>query len=153
MAYGQTASGKTYTMQGQNRSDSALKGIIPRMVETVFDYKRRSPDHVDFLVKISIIEIYMEELRDLLNIKDKRKLKIRNSNSRGVFVENLTEVYVSSPEEVYKYIRIGNKNRSVGKTNMNIWSSRSHLMVNLTLHQNDRKEEIVSLRVSWFCDG
>lgn len=147
MAYGQTASGKTYTMQGQTRPDSSLRGIIPRMVETVFEFIADSPPHVEFMVKISIIEIYMEELRDLLSIKERKKMKIRSCGTRGIFVENLTEVYVSSPEEVYKYIKIGNKNRSVGRTNMNIVSSRSHLMVSLTLHQNDTEQNIVKFLI------
>jgi kinesin family member 5 len=134
MAYGQTASGKTFTMQGKTKSDNEIRGIIPRMVETVFDHIASSPPHVEFLVKISIIEIYMEELRDLLVYKPGAKLKIRSGSSKGIFVENLTEVYVTSPEEVYRYIKIGNKNRSVGRTNMNVVSSRSHLMVNLVLH-------------------
>jgi kinesin family protein 5 len=104
------------------------------MVETVFDHIKTSPPHIEFIVKVSIIEIYMEELRDLLSFKQGKKLKIRSGIEKGIFVENLTEVYVTNPQEVYRYLKMGNKNRSVGRTNMNVVSSRSHLMVNLSLH-------------------
>lgn len=131
-------------MQGKAKSDIEIRGIIPRMVETVFEHIASSPPHIEFTVKISIIEIYMEELRDLLVYKPGKRLKIRSGPTKGIFVDNLTEVYVTSPEEVYRFIKIGNKNRSVGRTNMNMVSSRSHLMVNLILHQTDTKTGIVS---------
>jgi len=143
IAYGQTASGKTYTMEGKGKGNQGLRGIIPRMVDNIFNYIEESPDHIEFMVKLSIIEIYMEELRDLLNPEKKKRMKIRTDSNNGVYVEHLTEVYVSSPEEVFNFLKIGRKNRSVGRTNMNMVSSRSHLLVNLTLIQNDNKKQIV----------
>lgn len=121
-------------MQGLANQNHQQRGIVPRMVETVFDHIKTSPPHIEFIVKVSIIEIYMEELRDLLSFKQGKKLKIRSGIEKGIFVENLTEVYVTNPQEVYRYLKMGNKNRSVGRTNMNVVSSRSHLMVNLSLH-------------------
>ena len=129
-------------MEGKSKSDRKTRGIIPRMVENVFKYIDESPDYIEFMVKVSILEIYMEELRDLLDPKRKKNMKIRSDKHKGIYVEKLTEVYVSTPEEVFKFLKIGKKNRSVGRTNMNLVSSRSHLLVNLTLHQNDTKNEI-----------
>lgn len=100
----------------------------------MFEHIKNSPQHVEFIVKLSIIEIYMEQLRDLLSFKSIKKLKIRSGVLKGIYVENLTEIIVNSPQEVYKYLKMGTKNRSVGRTNMNMVSSRSHLMVNLSLH-------------------
>ena len=121
-------------MEGKSKTDRKTRGIIPRMVENVFKYIDDSPDYMEFMVKVSIIEIYMEELRDLLDPKRKKHMKIRSDKHKGIYIEKLTEVYVSTPEEVFNYLNIGKKNRSVGRTNMNLVSSRSHLLVNLTLH-------------------
>lgn len=93
----------------------------------------------------------MEELKDLLNPKKEilgtkaPKLKIRSSESLGVYVENLTEVYVSSAQEVYFLMNKANKNRSVGRTNMNSVSSRSHLLFKLSLHQSNTEENTVTI--------
>jgi Kinesin motor domain len=139
IAYGQTASGKTHTMQGPLSDFSKNEhemGIIPRIINDIFNYISTSPGHIEFMVKVSIVEIYMEELNDLLaskktvgrlDSKDK-KLKIRSTKSKGVYIENLTEVYVSSSSEVQRLMKLGSKNRSVGRTDMNDVSSRSHLL-------------------------
>ena len=65
-AYGQTGSGKTYTMMGANIADDNAKGIIPRIVEQIFDSILRSDGSIEFTVKVSYMEIYMEKIRDLL---------------------------------------------------------------------------------------
>lgn len=72
MAYGQTSSGKTFTMEGKSKKDDSTRGIIPRIVDSVFEYINKSPESIEFMVKVSVLEIYMEELRDLLDPKTKK---------------------------------------------------------------------------------
>jgi kinesin family protein 5 len=72
MAYGQTSSGKTYTMQGANIDlfkQPEKNGLISRTIDGIFDFISTSPSHIEFTVKISVVEIYMEELNDLLDPK------------------------------------------------------------------------------------
>ena len=67
MAYGQTSSGKTFTMMGDDMSVDSRRGIIPRMVDTVFEKINEASQHIEFTVKVAYMEIYMEKVRDLLN--------------------------------------------------------------------------------------
>jgi len=106
------------------------------MVATVFDYISETPDHIEFTVKVSIIEIYMERIRDLLNPK-KINLKIREDKTRGIYIEDVTESYVSDEKDVYDFMRYGHNNRATTTTNMNESSSRSHCIFMLTIHQNN----------------
>jgi kinesin family protein 5 len=135
-AYGQTASGKTFTMTGPSIDDEDLKGIIPRMVGTVFETIAKSPEHLEFTVKVSYAEIYMEKIRDLLN-PEKVNLKIHEDKTRGIYIADLTEEYVSDEVEVYQLMKLGGANREVGSTNMNEGSSRSHSIFSLTITQNN----------------
>jgi len=142
-AYGQTSSGKTHTMQGPNIDDVRLKGIIPRMVTTVFEAIGESPDHVEFRLKVSLVEIYMERLRDLLDIA-KTDLKIREDKNRGIYIQDVTEQYVSEENEIYNLMRIGNSNRAISATQMNEGSSRSHSLFMLTVSQNNLNDMSVN---------
>ena len=114
-------------------------GIIPRMVDTVFDVICESPDHIEFTVKVSIVEIYLERIRDLL-CPDKVNLKIRQDKQRGVYIEDVTESYVTEEKDIYNLMRLGNSNRAISATNMNEGSSRSHLIFMLTIHQTNSIE-------------
>jgi kinesin family protein 5 len=93
-AYGQTSSGKTHTMTGSDIENVDLQGIIPRMVRTVFNRIDTASDAVEFSVKVSMIEIYMEKIRDLLEPK-KDNIKIHEEKSKGVYMSDLTEQYIS----------------------------------------------------------
>jgi kinesin family protein 5 len=136
-AYGQTSSGKTYTMQG-DLDIPEEEGITPRMIRHVFNYFAISSNDTEFTVKVSMLEIYMEKINDL--IEEKRvNLNIREDKVKGIYVEDLSEHYVSSEEEVYDLIKRGSSNRAVGKTNMNEHSSRSHLIFIMTIHQTNVK--------------
>ena len=84
-AYGQTSSGKTYTMQGPDIDSETDKGIIPRMVGTVFENIMNSPDYIEWTVKVGITEIYCEKLRDLLD-STKTNLKIREDPQKGIYI-------------------------------------------------------------------
>lgn len=135
-AYGQTASGKTFTMTGPDIDNDELRGIVPRMVETVFEAISNSEEHIEFSVKVSYMEIYLEQIRDLLT-PARVNLKVHEDRTRGVFIKDLTAHYVASQKEVYDYMKKGNSNREVGATNMNAGSSRSHAIFMMTIAQNN----------------
>ncbi|KAJ3235879.1 hypothetical protein HDU78_004929 [Chytriomyces hyalinus] len=123
-AYGQTGSGKTHTMMGDMESEE-WKGLTPRLVETIFSTIFNAPSNLEFTVKVSYMEVYMEKIRDLLNpVND--NLPIHEDKKKGVYVKGLLEVFVGSVEEVYDVMRRGQGARIVASTNMNAESSRSH---------------------------
>lgn len=130
-AYGQTSSGKTYTMMGDLESKDN-QGIIPRMVKHVFNHIENSPSEFEYTVKLSMMEIYMERIKDLIQT-DRINLNIREDKNRGNFVEDLSEHYVSSEEEIMELVQIGANNRTTKFTNMNDFSSRSHTILMLLI--------------------
>ncbi|XP_069355318.1 kinesin-related protein 4-like isoform X2 [Maniola hyperantus] len=141
-AYGQTSSGKTYTMTGTDESP----GIIPLAVLNLFDIIKNVPGR-DFLVRVSYVEIYNETLIDLLNIE--KRVKIHDS-FQGVRVD-ATEKVTTSPEEVLEVMRKGKANRQTGATNMNDESSRSHSIFQITIESREHisgEEEVGSVNVS-----
>ncbi|RVE41900.1 hypothetical protein evm_013450 [Chilo suppressalis] len=131
-AYGQTSSGKTYTMSGTETSP----GIIPLAVYNLFEIIKSIPDR-DFLVRVSYIEIYNETLKDLLNV-EKKNIKV-HENFQGIKVD-CTEQVTTSPDEVLKYLKEGEANRQTGATNMNEESSRSHSIFQITIESRDHIE-------------
>ncbi|OMJ92148.1 hypothetical protein SteCoe_5137 [Stentor coeruleus] len=138
-AYGQTSSGKTFTMSGPDLEDPITMGIIPRMVNTVFDFISDTDNNTEFTVKISFCEIYMEKIKDLLNPTE-GNLKIHEDKIKGVFIEGLTEMYVSNDIEVHEIMKEGNENREVASTYMNAVSSRSHSLFIITVNQTNSKD-------------
>ncbi|KAG2211268.1 hypothetical protein INT47_006388 [Mucor saturninus] len=135
-AYGQTGSGKTFTMMGADIDDEKTRGIIPRIIGQIFDSIMAAPSNLEFTVKVSYMEIYMEKVRDLLN-PNMDNLPIHEDKTHGVYVKGLLEVYVSSSEDVYEVMRNGSGNRVVASTNMNAESSRSHSIVVVTITQKN----------------
>ncbi|KAJ3123078.1 hypothetical protein HK098_002227 [Nowakowskiella sp. JEL0407] len=133
-AYGQTSSGKTHTMQG----NASEPGIIPQAITHIFQHIIDSPER-EFLLRVSYLEIYNENIRDLL-APEKDNLKVNEDITRGIFVKNLTEEIVSSPQEVAKLMIKGDRNRHVGETNMNERSSRSHTIFRMDIESRDREE-------------
>ena len=136
MAYGQTSSGKTHTMLGPSIDDNEQKGIIPRMVEGIFNRIETAPEDIEFTVKVSMIEIYNEKIRDLLDPK-KIDLKVHENKEKGVFVKDMTESYVGGEDEVFSLLKVGTDNRAIGATNMNAQSSRSHSCFVLQIEQRN----------------
>ena len=132
-AYGQTGAGKSYTMMGTDIDSEASKGIIPRIVEQIFASILASPGNIEYTVRVSYMEIYMERIRDLLAPQNDN-LPVHEEKSRGVYVKGLLEIYVSSVLEVYEVMRRGGAARAVAATNMNQESSRSHsiFVINIT---------------------
>ncbi|KAJ2461222.1 hypothetical protein GGF42_000336 [Coemansia sp. RSA 2424] len=121
---------------GADIDNDDLKGIIPRIVEGIFAKIIESPPTLEYMVKSSYMEIYMERIRDLLN-PDEANLPVHEDKANGVYVKGLMEVFVSSIDEVYQVMRQGAKNRVVGFTNMNAESSRSHSIFQISIEQKD----------------
>jgi kinesin family protein 5 len=122
-AYGQTGAGKSYTMMGSDIDDDEGRGVIPRIVQQVFASILASPSNIEYTVRVSYMEIYMERIRDLL-VPQNDNLPVHEEKNRGVYVKGLLEVYVSSDDEVYEVLRRGGSARAVAATNMNQESSR-----------------------------
>eukprot|EP00753_Platysulcus_tardus_P003938 PLAT12506.11.p1 GENE.PLAT12506.11~~PLAT12506.11.p1 ORF type:complete len:686 (-),score=285.26 PLAT12506.11:8-2065(-) len=135
-AYGQTSSGKTYTMEGPSLEDAELMGIVPRCVGALFDGIADAPATTEFTLSVSMLEIYMERIRDLLD-SSRVALKVREDPSEGVVVVGLSQQGVTSPEEIFALLRTGADNRAKGATRMNKNSSRSHSIVVLHINQLD----------------
>ncbi|KAL5542545.1 hypothetical protein UlMin_010255 [Ulmus minor] len=134
-AYGQTNSGKTYTMRG---SASEL-GVIPLAVHDVFDTIDQVVDR-EFLLRMSYMEIYNEEINDLL-VPEHRKLQIHENLERGIYVAGLREEIVASPEQVLRFMEFGESHRHIGETNMNVHSSRSHTIFRMIIESKDKTED------------
>ncbi|KAK7693379.1 hypothetical protein QCA50_002947 [Cerrena zonata] len=135
-AYGQTGAGKTFTMMGSDIDDPEMKGLIPRITEQIFQSIVESDAHLEYLVKVSYMEIYLERIRDLL-APHNDNLQVHEEKSKGVYVKNLSDYYVSSAREVYEIMRQGGNARVVSSTNMNAESSRSHSIFLITINQKN----------------
>ena len=135
-AYGQTGAGKSYTMMGSNIDDEEGRGVIPRIVEQIFASIMTSPSTIEYTVRVSYMEIYMEKIRDLLQPQNDN-LPVHEEKNRGVYVKGLLEIYVSSVQEVYEVMRRGGAARAVAATNMNQESSRSHSIFVITITQKN----------------
>ncbi|XP_069834498.1 centromere-associated protein E isoform X2 [Dendropsophus ebraccatus] len=135
-AYGQTSSGKTYTMMGT----PVNLGIIPQAVDEIFRIIQEIPNR-EFLLRVSYMEIYNETVTDLLcDGKKKKPLEIREDINRNVYVADLTEELVMVPEHVLKWIQKGEKNRHYGETKMNDHSSRSHTIFRMIVESRERSD-------------
>ncbi|KEH43131.1 putative plus-end-directed kinesin ATPase [Medicago truncatula] len=134
-AYGQTNSGKTHTMRGSK----AEPGVIPRAVHDLFQILEQDVDR-EFLLRMSYMEIYNEEINDLL-APEHRKLQIHENIERGIYVAGLREEIVTSPEQVLDLMEFGESHRHIGETNMNLYSSRSHTIFRMIIESRDRNED------------
>ncbi|KAL5496032.1 hypothetical protein ACEPAH_3125 [Sanghuangporus vaninii] len=133
-AYGVTSSGKTHTIQGTK----AQPGIIPRVVRDIFE-RSRAVDDSEVDISVSYMEIYKEEAYDLLVDRDSApKLPIREDASGQVFVAHLSSLPISGVQDFDRVYASANKRRSVGSTNLNRSSSRSHAILTLQVQMADR---------------
>ena len=136
LAYGQTGTGKTHSMEGfkYNGQDPA-RGIIPRSMEEVFEFiQMQSSQNTTFMVRASYLQIYNEVISDLLKV-ERTSLNIREDKKRGVFVEGLSEWAVRSPTEIYSLLQKGALARATATTKMNDVSSRSHAVFIIIVEQ------------------
>ncbi|KAJ0026759.1 hypothetical protein NQD34_017759 [Periophthalmus magnuspinnatus] len=132
-AYGQTGTGKTYTMQGA-WMDPEKRGVIPNAFDHIFTHISRSQSDKQYLVRASYLEIYLEEIRDLLDPNHANtRLELRESPETGVYVRDLTSCVCKSIKEIEEVMNMGNQARAVGATDMNEHSSRSHALFLITV--------------------
>ncbi|ELU12712.1 hypothetical protein CAPTEDRAFT_83397, partial [Capitella teleta] len=138
-AYGQTASGKTFTMMGNEDHP----GLIPRAIQEIFDTIENTPER-EFLIRASYVEIYNENVMDLLGPKDsvKKNLDVREDKDGNVFVNNLTEKICNQPEALLSHLKMGESNRHFAATNMNERSSRSHCIFKVIIESKLRSVEL-----------
>ncbi|KAH9254732.1 hypothetical protein BASA81_007283 [Batrachochytrium salamandrivorans] len=155
LAYGQTGTGKTHTMEGEV-DDPLEMGIIPRAMQSIFrtlDLKNDSESYV----KASYLEIYNENLTDLLSsvpanaqdVPPHQQLRLVDDKSKsagvgargGVIVHNLEEVLVKSYEDVKRVMKFALSKRKVASTDLNERSSRSHAVFTVTVHSKELSPE------------
>ncbi|XP_062078987.1 kinesin-like protein KIN-14F [Humulus lupulus] len=141
-AYGQTGSGKTYTMSGPDLTTDKTWGVNYRALQDLFEISKERLQFVRYEVAVQMIEIYNEQVRDLLVIDgSNRRLDIRNNSQlNGLNVPDACLVPVTCTQDVLDLMRIGQRNRAVGATALNERSSRSHSI--LTVHVQGK--ELVS---------
>ncbi|XP_053690597.1 kinesin-like protein KIF3A [Sabethes cyaneus] len=139
LAYGQTGTGKTYTMSG-NPDSPQTKGIIPNTFAHIFGHIARGKENQKFLVRVSYMEIYNEEVRDLLGKEINKSLEVKERADIGVFVKDLSGYVVHNADDLDNIMKLGNKNRVVGATKMNSESSRSHAIFSITIESSETDE-------------
>lgn len=153
-AYGQTGSGKTHTMLGDicdlDDRPNEDRGITPRIFEYLFSRIQkeglaRQLEQLRYVCKCSFLEIYNEQITDLLE-PSSSNLQIREDSKKGVYVENLTETAVSSVQDVVSLLLKGAANRKVASTNMNRESSRSHSVFTCTIESRWEINSLTNMR-------
>ncbi len=125
-AYGQTGTGKTHTMEGDIHHED-MAGIVPRSIRAIFETLTNGG--AEFTVRVSFLELYNEELQDLLvpgGSGEAKKLKLMEVEKKGVVVQNLEEVTVLNSNDIFEILQRGIQQRATAATNMNKNSSRSH---------------------------
>jgi kinesin family member 5 len=95
--------------------DPVQQGIIPRIVNDIFDHTGRNEKDVDFRIKVSYYEIYLDKIRDLLDV-NKTNLSVHENKNRVPYVKDATECFVFSPKDVFKLIKEGKANRHIAVT-------------------------------------
>ncbi|XP_041930231.1 kinesin-like protein KIF3A isoform X1 [Alosa sapidissima] len=136
-AYGQTGTGKTFTMEGV-RAVPELRGIIPNSFAHVFGHIAKAEGDTRFLVRVSYLEIYNEEVRDLLGKDQMQRLEVKERPDVGVYIKDLSGYVVNNADDMDRIMTLGHKNRSVGATNMNEHSSRSHAIFTITIECSEK---------------
>uniref|UniRef100_A0A8D2J4V5 Kinesin-like protein n=1 Tax=Varanus komodoensis TaxID=61221 RepID=A0A8D2J4V5_VARKO len=156
-AYGQTGTGKTFTMEGERSpneeytwEEDPLAGVIPRTLHQIFE--KLAENGTEFSVKVSLLEIYNEELFDLLNpspdVGERLQMFDDPRNKRGVIIKGLEEITVHNKDEVYQILERGAAKRTTAATYLNQYSSRSHSVFSVTLHMKETTtdgEELVKI--------
>ena len=132
-AYGATGSGKTYTMLGINENE---RGIMPRSVIDLFKMLNKRKNK-EFRLSVSYVEIYNEEIRDLLG--NREELKLHEDPTKGVIIQGVKEIFVDNVDNFFDILYKGNQKRTVGKTNANETSSRSHALLKINIENKDKE--------------
>lgn len=157
-AYGQTGTGKTYTMSGDMTESCGLltdaAGIIPRVLQSLF--QKLEAEESECTIKCSFIELYNEELRDLLSNDDTIKLKIYDDNSKkghsATLVQGMEESHITSAAGGIKLLQQGSHRRQVAATKCNDLSSRSHTVFTITTYVKKSATSSASAE-DYICSG
>lgn len=139
-AYGQTGSGKTHTMEGPSVDDVDQCGLIPRLIFAVFGGIASSDPIIEYQVMVQYVEIYMERVRDLLD-PTKQNLSIREDKTRGIYIQDCSNPYVTCADDMFNLMKLGGSNRAVGATRMNAGSSRSHSIFLVSVLQKNTETQ------------
>ncbi|KAE8658673.1 hypothetical protein F3Y22_tig00116970pilonHSYRG00016 [Hibiscus syriacus] len=153
LAYGQTGSGKTYTMGTNYTGEGSNGGIIPKVMKNMFKRVEATKHCTEILIRVSFIEIFNEEVFDLLESNSaalskveatslakqtapgRLPIQIRETVNGGITLAGVTEAAVRTKEEMASYLSRGSSSRATGSTNMNSQSSRSHAIFTITMEQ------------------
>ncbi|XP_027924549.1 kinesin-like protein KIN-14P [Vigna unguiculata] len=141
-AYGQTGSGKTYTMSGPNNPTPESVGVNYRALNDLFSISTSRKSSIEYEIGVQVIEIYNEQVRDLLTTDATKKYTLgilNHAQPNGLAVPDATMQPVKTTEDVIKLMDIGLKNRAKGSTAMNERSSRSHSVVSIHVRGMDKK--------------
>lgn len=141
-SYGQTSSGKTFTMTGS----SSQPGIIPMAIQQCFDAVHSFPER-EFLLRVSYLEVYNEQINDLLNMEP-TPIKLQHDKKLGTVLNGVKEMVVFDPQQVLALLKAGEAHRHVGSTDMNQKSSRAHTLFRLIVESNDRSSKGSLTKVS-----
>ncbi|KAG8371393.1 hypothetical protein BUALT_Bualt13G0083100 [Buddleja alternifolia] len=144
-AYGQTGTGKTYTMEGGSRKKNGEfpsdAGVIPRAVRQIFNILEAQ--NAEYSMKVTFLELYNEEISDLLapeeclkftDDKSKKPIALMEDGKGGVNIRGLEEEIVTTANEIYKILEKGSAKRKTAETLLNKQSSRSHSIFSITIH-------------------
>uniref|UniRef100_A0A0E0NNQ8 Kinesin motor domain-containing protein n=1 Tax=Oryza rufipogon TaxID=4529 RepID=A0A0E0NNQ8_ORYRU len=125
-AYGQTGTGKTFTMEGTERN----RGVNYRTLEELFKIAEERKETVTYSISVSVLEVYNEQIRDLLaSSRSSKKLEIKQASEGSHHVPGIVEAKVENIKEVWDVLQAGSNARAVGSNNVNEHSSRSHCML------------------------
>ena len=139
-AYGQTSTGKTFTMKGEPKIN---EGLIPLSIREIFSSLNNKDFSISkYIVKVSYAEIYNETVNDLID-SSKKNLEIRESGAKGIFVNNLSEIMVTNLEKAMQLLNKGENNRIIAETKLNEKSSRSHTIfkINIEFYLKDKNNK------------
>ncbi|XP_062210790.1 kinesin-like protein KIN-5B isoform X2 [Phragmites australis] len=148
-AFGQTGTGKTYTMEGEMRQKVSelpdTAGVIPRAVRHIFDILEARK--ADYSMKVTFLELYNEEITDLLALEDqskfpedrqKRPITLMEDGKGGAVIRGLEEIVVYSPGDIYSLLEHGSARRRTADTALNKQSSRSHAVFSINIHVKEK---------------
>lgn len=136
-AYGSTGAGKTYTMLGTEDQP----GIMMQSIDELFNCIDKYENERDYKLKISYVEVYNENIKDLLTDREE-SLDLREDTVKGVCVAGVTEIMTTNVDEIMTYIRQGNRQRTKERTDANEASSRSHAVLQFTVEHKDKAHGI-----------
>ncbi|KAL9356167.1 hypothetical protein Peur_049420 [Populus x canadensis] len=146
ITYGQTGAGKTYSVEGPSilECDVQKKGLLPRVVDGLFECIKSADESTKYTIKLSMVEIYMEKVRDLLDLT-KDNIQIKENKEQEILLSGVTEITISDPEGALQSLSDGIVNRAVGETQMNVGSSRSHCIYILTVQLESTTDKRTAL--------